>query len=356
MTTQLETERLILRQWKDSDREPWAAMNADPQVLRFFPATRTREQSDASIDAYRAHLDAHDWGMWAVELKQTGEFIGMVGLWPMPEGFPAQDRTEIGWRLDKPYWGKGYAPEGARAVLKHAFTTLGLPGVVSMTTVANAQSRRVMEKLGLTRDPAEDFVNPSYEPGSPIGPHVLYRLEAAHHTTLETERLMLRGWQPSDRAPFARLNADPEVMRYFPQPLTREESDASADRMAGQLRQRGWGRWAVELKTGGDFIGFIGLAPMPEGTPSGVEVAWRLDKPYWGKGYAPEGARACLHHAFSVLSLPEVVSMTTVTNRPSRRVMEKIGMTHDPAADFRHPSYPQWWGAPHVLYRIGAHR
>lgn len=174
---------------------------------------------------------------------------------------------------------------------------------------------------------------------------------------LETERLTLRQWRETDREPFAEMNADPEVMRFFPAVRPRADSCAAVDRFNAHLHRKGWGLWAVEVKQSGDFIGFIGLWPMPEGTPPGTEVGWRLARPHWGKGYAPEGARAALHHAFAVLDLPEVVSMTTWRNTPSRRVMEKIGMTRDPGDDFVHPGVdPQWWGRPHVLYRLTARR
>ncbi len=111
--------------------------------------------------------------------------MGTIGLWPMPAGFPAADLTEIGWRLDKPFWGKGYAPEGARAVLEFAFGTLGKPELVSMTTVTNAASRRVMTKIGMTYSPDDDFINPDYEPGFWQGPHVLHRITKERY---ESER------------------------------------------------------------------------------------------------------------------------------------------------------------------------
>lgn len=174
-------------------------------------------------------------------------------------------------------------------------------------------------------------------------------------TELRTERLLLRSWRHSDRAPYAALNADPEVMEHFPAPLTREQSDAHVDRMSAALDAQGWGLWAVEVPDEAAFIGFIGLAvPGFEAhfTPC-VEVGWRLARSAWGRGYAPEGARAALALAFDELGLDEVVSFTSVGNTKSRRVMEKIGMTHDSTEDFDHPNVPA--DNPvrrHVLYRI----
>ena len=172
---------------------------------------------------------------------------------------------------------------------------------------------------------------------------------------LRTERLLLRGWRPEDREPFAALNADEEVRRHFPSTLDRATSDAEADRHAAALEERGWGLWAVEVVGGDAFIGFIGLAPAPALAPCApaVEIGWRLARRAWGRGYAPEGATAVLAHAFEVLGLEEVVSFTAVANAPSRRVMEKIGMTRDPSDDFDHLAVPV--GSPlrrHVLYRL----
>lgn len=173
-------------------------------------------------------------------------------------------------------------------------------------------------------------------------------------TTLTTERLILRPWRDSDYAPFAELNADPEVMRFFPEPLDTARSDAMADRIRDHIDTNGWGLWAVEVPGVADFIGFIGLAPIPfeaHFTPA-LEVGWRLARPYWGRGYAPEGARAALEHAFHVLGVDEIVSMTTPANLASQSVMQKLGLTRDPADDFDHPRLPAWEHRRHVLYRL----
>ncbi len=171
---------------------------------------------------------------------------------------------------------------------------------------------------------------------------------------LTTERLRLRQWFDNDRPPFAALNADPEVMRYFTKRLTREESDGLAAYIWGIIDRQGWGLWAVEVQGGAPFIGFVGLnQPRLEAhfMPA-VEVGWRLDRPYWGHGYAIEAATATLTFAFEVLNLPEVVSFTTVGNERSRHVMERLGMSRDPGDDFDHPSVPEGPLRPHVLYRI----
>jgi RimJ/RimL family protein N-acetyltransferase len=175
-------------------------------------------------------------------------------------------------------------------------------------------------------------------------------------TELETRRLRLRAWRESDREPFAAMNADPEVMRFFPAPLTRAQSDALVDRILAGFAARGHGLWAVEVRDGGDFAGFVGLNPAPEQFPCApaMEIGWRLARPFWGRGLAPEGARAVVDFAFGPGGYTDLVSFTTVTNTPSRRVMEKLGMTRDPADDFDHPLVGDWWGAPHVVYRLRA--
>lgn len=171
---------------------------------------------------------------------------------------------------------------------------------------------------------------------------------------LTTDRLRLRAWTSADLEPFAALNADPEVMRYFPAVLTREESDAFAAAIMTRMDQRGFGLWAVETAGTRDFIGFVGLA-MPTWEAHFmpcVEVGWRLARRFWNQGYATEAARAALAFGFDHAKLPEIVSFTSLQNTPSRRVMEKLGMTTNPADDFDHPRIAE--GHPlrrHVLYR-----
>ena len=174
---ELTTERLLLRGWRDADREPFAALCADPEVMRYFPGPRSRAESDASVDRFQAGFAERGYGLWAVEVRATGAFAGFVGLNPAPDEVPAAPATEIGWRLARRFWGRGYAPEAARAVLDHAFGRLGFTELVSFTTFTNAKSRRVMEKLGMSHDPADDFDNPGLETWADTR-HVVYRLAA----------------------------------------------------------------------------------------------------------------------------------------------------------------------------------
>lgn len=175
---------------------------------------------------------------------------------------------------------------------------------------------------------------------------------------LRTDRLLLRRWRVSDRPAFAALNADARVMEHFPAPLSAADSDALAARADGAFDTHGFGLWAVEVRGGPAFIGFVGLAvPTFEApfTPC-VEIGWRLAADHHGRGFATEAARAALVYGFDVVGLDAIVSFTTVRNAPSRRVMEKIGLRHDPARDFDHPRTPGWHGQRHVFYRLTAER
>jgi RimJ/RimL family protein N-acetyltransferase len=177
---------------------------------------------------------------------------------------------------------------------------------------------------------------------------------------LSTPRLLLREWREGDRAPYAALNADPDVMQHFPSTLTESQSNEMVDRIVSAWGERGFGLWAVERLDRGQFVGFVGLtAPGWQAafTPC-IEVGWRLAGAHWGNGFAPEAARAALEWGFAELELPndEIVSFTTVGNANSRRVMEKIGMIRDESADFDHPLLPDWVARRHVLYRIDRRR
>lgn len=170
-----------------------------------------------------------------------------------------------------------------------------------------------------------------------------------------TPRLTLREWREEDRAPFAEMNADAAVMEYFPAPLSRAESDATVDRFIDEFRRRGFCPWAVVERESATFVGFVGLHEVPQSLAfaPGVEVGWRLARPFWGLGFATEGATSSLSFAFSTLGLAEVVSMTTLANRRSSRVMERLGMQRDSSDDFEHPSIPVGHELrAHMLYRL----
>lgn len=176
----LRTERLLLRPWRDADLAPYAALNADPVVMRHFPSTLTREQSDLHVRSVRERAVRGEPSLWAVEVVGGAEFIGFVGLAVPSFRAPFTPCVEVGWRLAKEHWGSGYAPEGARAAMAFGFEVLGLDEIVSFTSEGNSASRRVMEKLGMRRDPSDDFEHPGLPPGHHLRRHVLYRLRREH--------------------------------------------------------------------------------------------------------------------------------------------------------------------------------
>ncbi len=171
------TMRLQLRQWRNTDLPKFAALNADPQVMEFMPATLSRWESDALATEIRDRIASHGWGLWAVEILGGATFIGFVGLTPPEFQAHFTPCTEIGWRLAGEHWGKGYATEAAMAACDFAFTQLDLSEIVSFTTVANTRSRRVMARLDMKHDPDDDFDHPGLPVGHPLRRHVLYRLQ-----------------------------------------------------------------------------------------------------------------------------------------------------------------------------------
>jgi RimJ/RimL family protein N-acetyltransferase len=177
--TLLRTERLLLRRWRQDDRGPFAAMNADAEVMKYFPAMLTRDLSDALVDRIEEGFGRRGFGLWALEVAEDRKFIGFTGL-----SIPAFDAhftpaVEIGWRLARPSWGNGYATEAARRVLSTAFAGHGLAEIVSFTSRANVRSQAVMRRIGMTHDPADDFDHPRLPPGHPLRRHVLWRLTAS---------------------------------------------------------------------------------------------------------------------------------------------------------------------------------
>jgi RimJ/RimL family protein N-acetyltransferase len=171
----LRTDRLVMRRWRESDREPYAALNADPEVMRYFPATLSRVASDASVDRMEDLFDRQGFGLWALEVAATAEFIGFTGLNPMPDGVPGAGGMEVGWRLARRAWHHGYATEAATAAVDVAFNGVGLDQIWSMTAVLNRPSQAVMLRLGMTS--YELFDHPALPPGHHLRRHIAYRLQ-----------------------------------------------------------------------------------------------------------------------------------------------------------------------------------
>lgn len=176
---ELQTPRLLLRQWQESDREPFARMNADPEVMRYFPSLQSRERSDAGVDALSQDIANRGWGFWAVERLDTQEFIGFVGITVPRHALPFMPCVEAGWRLAKEQWRQGFATEAASAALDFGFGELDLGEIVAYTALGNAASRAVMARLGMACDPGEDFDHPAVPEGNPVRRHCLYRVSRA---------------------------------------------------------------------------------------------------------------------------------------------------------------------------------
>ena len=179
--TELRTGRLRLRQWTEGDRETFARLNADARVMEFFPSTLSASESETLAAAIESHIEQNGWGLWAVEIPSVTSFAGFIGLSRPRFEAHFTPCVEVGWRLDQKYWGRGYATEGALAALQFGFETLGLDEIVSFTTAGNAASRRVMDRIGMTHDPNDDFDHPGLAVGHNLRRHVLYRKKRPPH-------------------------------------------------------------------------------------------------------------------------------------------------------------------------------
>ncbi len=172
---EIRTDRLVLRRWLPADLAPFAEMNADPKVAELLPTPLSREESNAKVARAEEHFQQHGFGLWAVEIPDVAPFAGFIGLSTPRFTAHFTPAVEVGWRLSPKHWGQGYATEGARAAIEFGFDVIGLDEIVSITVPANARSRRVMEKLGMKCDPADDFDHPLLPEGHPLRRHVLYR-------------------------------------------------------------------------------------------------------------------------------------------------------------------------------------
>jgi anti-anti-sigma factor len=187
---ELLTERLLLRRWRREDREPFAAMNADPIVMEHFLSVLSKAESNAFVDRIETRFDECGYGLWAAEVPGHAQFIGFVGLAAVPEDLPFAPAMEVGWRLARPYWGLGYASEGAHAALACGSERFGITEYVSMTARTNLRSQRVMRRIGMTRHARDDFDHPRIPVGHPQRPHVLYRT-AVTLPRVEVQRAMV---------------------------------------------------------------------------------------------------------------------------------------------------------------------
>jgi RimJ/RimL family protein N-acetyltransferase len=173
----ITTQRLLLREWQDPDRHAFAQMNADPRVSEFLVGPVTRADSDDMVDRIDRCWRERGYGLWATERRDSGTFIGYVGLWPATFDASFTPAVEVGWRLAPAHWGNGFATEGALEAMRYGFEVMDMTEIVSFTAAANERSWRVMQRLGMSRDPDGDFEHPAFEPGDPSRRQVLYRLD-----------------------------------------------------------------------------------------------------------------------------------------------------------------------------------
>lgn len=172
----IETERLILRGWRDADVAPFYAMGNDPEVMRYLGPPMSRADAQEAGERQNALIAIHGYCFWAIGRKQDGEFLGFCGLKPGPEGTPIHNKIEIGWRLRRDAWGAGYAKEAAVASLAWGWANIDAPEILAMTNIDNTRSWGLMERLGMTRDHAADFDHPAVPVGNPLRPHIIYRI------------------------------------------------------------------------------------------------------------------------------------------------------------------------------------
>jgi RimJ/RimL family protein N-acetyltransferase len=176
---ELRTSRVLMRPWRPQDLEPFAALNADPEVMEHFPGTLSQTESAGLMARIESAFGDGGYGLWALELPGEEPFIGFLGLITVGEDFEFAPAVELGWRMARPWWGRGIATEAGKEVVRYAFDELGLDELVAYTAMQNERSRRVMVRLGMTHNPAEDFAHPAIPPASRVSRHVLYRLPAA---------------------------------------------------------------------------------------------------------------------------------------------------------------------------------
>jgi RimJ/RimL family protein N-acetyltransferase len=369
-TIPLQTERLLLRQWRDADLEPFARLNADPRVMAYFPAPIARADSDAAVLRWRSQIAERGWGLWAAELRSSGELLGFVGLQVPAAELPFSPCVEVGWRLAHEHWGHGYATEGARAALQFGFERLGLNEIVSFTALGNARSRAVMRRLGMLEDPYP-FEHPSVPVGRPLRTHCLYRLGSPHaagthapqplqlvrpaavHLASYRAALAL-GWSPDSqrggeaaRDELERLERDPHA--YLERMFDRSAGGPPVMLPDGSVVERipGYRHWLWD----GEFCGVIGFRYQPGTTELPPHVLGHVGYSVvpWKRrrGYATR-ALALLLSGLGGEGLPWVELTTDPDNSASRRVIEANGGVL--VETFTKPA--AYGGTPGLRYRI----
>ncbi len=321
----LETDRLILRTFEMTDLDAMTKINQDPKVMEFFPGLQDKEQTKSFIERVQKHYNEYGYSIFAVEIKETNIFIGFVGLLRIAFNEHFTPATEIGWRLSSTYWGRGYATEAACAVLHYAFNVLNLEQIVAHTVVNNIKSRRVMEKLGMTRNIDDDFDHPKLDINSPLRRQILYKI-AKQPYLFESDDLGFRAICDSDINYLIKLDCDPEIKSFFPGgALLEDEVPNKIQEYKNKFKIQGYGCYLVfDIKTK-EFIGRAGFSDLETGE---TEVGYLIVKELWGKGYATRILKALLHFAESSLKKDRIIAFTPTKHEASIKVMQKAGMQY----------------------------
>jgi len=330
----LETERLILREWRRQDFDWYASMATDADVRRFIGGTQSRTDAWRTFAGIIGHWYLRGHSFWVVERKSDQVPVGALGVL-RHESWPG---LEVGWQLAREHWGKGYATEGARVAQDWAFATQPVDAVISCIDPENVESQRVAARLGNTRGRRIPIIfagrnvevdiwelkRSDWQKSGRKPPKVLSATELKPMPRIETERLIMREWRHEDIAPSVAMMADEMVTRYtVGSPQSPIDAWRSLTAIVGHWYLRGYGFWAIECKEDNKFIGRIGMWN-PEGWP-GLEVGWTLARPYWGKGYATEAARASMDFAFNTQPIDRLLSVIHVDNAPSQAVASRLG-------------------------------
>ncbi|MGQ0741858.1 MAG: GNAT family N-acetyltransferase [Alphaproteobacteria bacterium] len=332
----LETERLLLREWREDDFEWFACISADAEMRRFIGGAQNRVDAWRTFAAMQGHWYLRGHGFWLAERKTDGARLGALGAL-RHEGWPG---LEVGWQLDRRHWGHGYATEGARAAQNWVFENFPVETVISCIDAANISSHRVAGRLGNVKGKPvtltmnnETFTVDVWELSreqwrkqNRATPTIAGKCELATIPCIETERLILREWREEDILPAIGFMADPEVARYtVGSPQAALDAWRGLNVIVGHWQIRGYGFWAVERKEDGKLVGRAGLWN-PEGWP-GMEVGWTLGREFWGKGYATEAARAAMNYAFTNFPIEKLLSVIHVDNRRSQMLAGRLGET-----------------------------
>ncbi len=333
----LITQRLILRAWTLNDLDAYTAINQDPRVLEFLPGPLTREQAAEQIKRFNAEINECKFGLLACELKATGELIGFVGLSIPQFEAPFTPCIELGYRLGSQYWGNGYATEAARAVLQFAFRKLNLKEIVAFTVPANTRSRNVMEKLGMLRNPADDFQHPKLADGHPLREHVLYRLTRDQYfkgllqpLRIDDDLVLVPVQLDKSQEQFELIDKNRAHLRTWLDWVdlcTDVNNTLEYNKLRVTAMQEGMG-YDFCIRYQNKMVGFIGLHHIEVGIKASTIGYW-LDADMQGKGIMTRACRALCDWAFTNIGLNRLEIHCAMGNLKSQHIPERLGFVRE---------------------------